>query len=182
MNFAATLKLSDKKSAELCSDVYNSRMGKKKTPSSDNTIVVNKKARHDYFIEDTYEAGLVLEGWEVKSLREKSIQVKESYILLKQGEAWLHGAHITPLNTASTHIKPDPTRARKLLMHRNEIDRLVGAVERKGFTIVPVKLYWKKGRAKVEVGVAKGKQQHDKRSTEKDRDWDRQKSRIMKNS
>ena len=157
-------------------------MSKKKTPSTDNTIVLNKKARHDYFIEDTYEAGIVLEGWEVKSLRAKSIQVKESYIILKAGEAFLHGAHISPLPTASTHIKPDPVRSRKLLMHRTEINRLIGAVERKGYTIVPVKLYWLRGRAKVLVGVAKGKQQHDKRNTEKDRDWDRQKSRILKHN
>ena len=155
-------------------------MKKKKTSPTDNTIALNKKARHDYFIEETHEAGIVLEGWEVKSLRAKSIQLKESYILLKGGEAWLLGAHISPLPTASTHIKPDPTRSRKLLLHRNEIDRMVGAVERKGYTIVPVKLYWKKGRAKIEVGVAKGKQQHDKRNTEKDRDWQRQKSRLMK--
>ena len=155
-------------------------MKKKKSSPSDNTIALNKKARHDYFIEETHEAGIALEGWEVKSLRAKSIQIKESYILLKSGEAWLLGAHISPLPTASTHISPDPTRTRKLLLHRNEIDRLVGAVERKGYTIVPLKLYWKKGRAKVELGVAKGKQQHDKRSTEKDRDWQRQKSRIMK--
>ena len=157
-------------------------MSKKKTPSTDNTIVLNKKARHDYFIEDTYEAGIVLEGWEVKSLRAKNIQVKESYITLKAGEAWLHGAHISALPTASTHIKPDPVRPRKLLMHRNEIDRLIGAVDRKGYTIVPVKMYWVRGRAKVQVGVAKGKQQHDKRNTEKDRDWDRQKSRILKHN
>lgn len=155
-------------------------MGKKKTSSSDNTIIVNRKARHDYFIEDTYEAGMALQGWEVKSLRAKSVQIKESYILIKNGEAWLHGAHISALNTASTHIKPDPLRPRKLLLHRNEIDRLIGAVERKGYTLVPVKLYWKKGRAKVEVGIAKGKQQHDKRHSEKDRDWERQKSRILK--
>ncbi len=155
-------------------------MKKKKSSPSDNTIALNKKARHDYFIEETHEAGIALEGWEVKSLRAKSIQIKESYILLKSGEAWLLGAHISPLPTASTHISPDPTRTRKLLLHRNEIDRLVGAVERKGYTIVPLKLYWKKGRAKVELGVAKGKQQHDKRSTEKDRDWQRQRSRIMK--
>ena len=155
-------------------------MKKKKSSPTDNTIAVNKKARHDYFIEETHEAGIALEGWEVKSLRAKSIQLKESYILLKSGEAWLLGAHISPLATASTHIKPDPTRTRKLLLHRNEIDRLVGAVERKGYTIVPLKLYWKKGRAKVELGVAKGKQQHDKRSSEKDRDWQRQKSRLMK--
>jgi SsrA-binding protein len=157
-------------------------MSKKKTPSTDNTIVLNKKARHDYFIEDTYEAGIVLEGWEVKSLRAKSIQVKESYIILKAGEAWLQGAHISPLPTASTHIKPDPVRPRKLLLHRTEIDRMIGAVERKGYTIVPVKLDWIRGRAKVQVGVAKGKQQHDKRNTEKDRDWDRQKSRILKHN
>ena len=155
-------------------------MKKKKSSPTDNTIAVNKKARHDYFIEDTHEAGIALEGWEVKSLRAKNIQLKESYILLKSGEAWLLGAHISALPTASTHIKPDPTRTRKLLLHRNEIDRLVGAVERKGYTIVPLKLYWKKGRAKIELGVAKGKQQHDKRSTEKDRDWQRQKSRLMK--
>tara|TARA_R110002096_G_scaffold131497_9_gene281394 strand:+ start:423 stop:899 length:477 start_codon:yes stop_codon:yes gene_type:complete len=155
-------------------------MSKKKPSTHDNTIALNKKARHDYFIEDTYEAGIVLEGWEVKSLRAKSIQVKESYIILKAGEAWLYGAHISPLPTASTHIKPDPVRSRKLLMHRTEINRLIGAVERKGYTAVPVKLYWKRGRAKVEVGIAKGKQQHDKRNSEKDRDWDRQKSRILK--
>lgn len=155
-------------------------MGKKKSSTPDNTIALNKKARHDYFIEDSFEAGLVLHGWEVKSLRAKSIQLKESYVLLKDGEAWLFGAHISPLPTASTHIDPDPIRSRKLLMHRREIDRLIGAVERKGYTIVALKLYWKKGRAKIEVGIAKGKQQHDKRSSEKDRDWAREKARIMK--
>ena len=157
-------------------------MGKKKPSTPDNTIAVNKKARHDYFIEDTLEAGLVLQGWEVKSLRAKSIQLKESYILLKDGEAWLFGAHISPLPTASTHIDPDPTRSRKLLLHRREIDRLIGAVERKGYTIVALKLYWKKGRAKVEIGIAKGKQLHDKRSTQKDRDWAREKARILKHN
>lgn len=155
-------------------------MGKKKSSTPDNTIAVNKKARHDYFIEDSFEAGLVLHGWEVKSLRAKSIQLKESYVVLKDGEAWLFGAHISPLPTASTHIDPDPIRSRKLLMHRREIDRLIGAVERKGYTIVALKLYWKKGRAKIEIGIAKGKQQHDKRSSEKDRDWAREKARIMK--
>ena len=155
-------------------------MAKKKPSSPDNTIAVNKKARHDYFIEDTLEAGLALHGWEVKSLRAKSIQLKESYILLKGSEAWLFGAHISPLPTASTHINPDPIRTRKLLLHRREIDRLTGAVERKGFTIVPLKLYWKKGRAKIEIGIAKGKQQHDKRTSQKDRDWAREKARIMK--
>ena len=157
-------------------------MGKKKPSTPDNTIAVNKKARHDYFIEDSLEAGLMLQGWEVKSLRAKSVQLKESYILLKDGEAWLFGAHISPLPTASTHIDPDPTRSRKLLMHRRELDRLVGAVERKGYTLVALKLYWKKGRAKVEVGIAKGKQMHDKRATQKDRDWAREKARILKHN
>ena len=157
-------------------------MGKKKSLTPDNTIAVNKKARHDYFIEDTLEAGIALQGWEVKSLRAKSIQLKESYILLKDNEAWLFGAHVSPLPTASTHINPDPIRTRKLLLHRREIDRLTGAVERKGFTIVPLKFYWKKGKAKVEIGLAKGKQQHDKRATEKDRDWQREKARIMKHN
>ncbi len=157
-------------------------MGKKKSSLPDNTIAVNKKARHDYFIEETLESGIALEGWEVKSLRSKSIQLKESYILIKNGEAWLFGAHISPLPTASTHINPDPVRTRKLLLHRREIDRLIGAVDRKGFTIVPLKLYWKKGRAKVEIGIAKGKQQHDKRTTQKDRDWQREKARIMKHN
>ena len=157
-------------------------MSKKKPSSPDNTIAVNKKARHDYFIEETLEAGIALQGWEVKSLRAKSIQLKESYILLKNNEAWLFGAHISPLPTASTHINPDPVRTRKLLLHRREIDRLTGAVERKGFTIVPLKLYWKKGKAKVEIGIAKGKQLHDKRATEKDRDWQREKARIMKHN
>lgn len=156
-------------------------MKKNKNASSDNIIALNKKARHDYFIEDTIEAGLVLEGWEVKSLREKSIQITESYIFIKQGEAWISGAHITPLSTAATHLKINPLRIRKLLMHRHEIDKLIGAVERKGYTLVATKMYWKKGRAKVEVGIARGKQQHDKRATEKDRDWQRQKQRILKN-
>jgi len=155
-------------------------MKKIKNSNGDSTIALNKKARHDYFIEDTIEAGLALEGWEVKSLREKSIQIKESYIFIKQGEAWISGAHITPLSTAATHLNINPSRIRKLLMHRHEINKLIGVVERKGYTLVATKLYWKKGRAKVEVGVAKGKQQHDKRATEKDRDWQRQKERILK--
>ena len=157
-------------------------MRKKKPSTPDNTIVVNKKARHDYFIEDSLEAGIALQGWEVKSLRAKSVQLKESYVLLKDGEAWLLGAHISPLPTASTHIEPDPTRKRKLLLHRRELDRMVGAVERKGYTIVALKLYWKKGKAKVEIGIAKGKQLHDKRTTEKDRDWAREKARILKHN
>lgn len=154
-----------------------SKSGQKKNES---TIAVNKKARHNYFIEQDFECGLVLEGWEVKSLRAGRAQITETYVFLKNGEAWVTGAHITPLNTASTHIKPDPTRSRKLLLHRKELDRLVGAVERKGYTLVALSLYWSKGRAKLKVGLAKGKKQHDKRASEKDRDWQRQKARILK--
>ncbi len=146
------------------------------------TVAVNKKARHDYFIEDTFEAGLALEGWEVKSLRAGRAQLTESYVHLRDGQAWLLGAHITPLSTASTHIHPDPTRTRKLLLHRQELDRLVGAVDRKGYTLVPLNLHWNRGRAKLDVGLAKGKKQHDKRATTKERDWKRQKARILKAS
>ncbi|RLA25726.1 MAG: SsrA-binding protein [Gammaproteobacteria bacterium] len=145
-------------------------------------IALNKKARHDYFVEDTFEAGLALEGWEVKALRAGRGQLTESYVQIRNSEAWLLGAHISPLSTASTHIKPDPTRTRKLLMHRLELDRLIGAVERKGYTLVPLNLHWSKGRVKLDIGLAKGKKQHDKRATEKDRDWKRQKSRILKSS
>ncbi len=152
---------------------------KKKKPA-DNVIAVNRKARHDYFIEDKFEAGLVLEGWEAKSLRAGRAQLTESYVHLKNGEAFLIGAHFSPLNTASTHTRADPTRSRKLLLQRHELDRLVGAVERKGFTLVPLKLHWSKGRAKLEIGLAKGKKQHDKRAASKDRDWQRQKERILK--
>jgi SsrA-binding protein len=154
-----------------------SKPGKKKNES---TIALNKKARHDYFIEQTFECGLVLEGWEAKSLRAGRAQITETYIHLKNGEAWLIGAHFSPLNTASTHINPDPTRTRKLLLNRLELDRLVGAVERKGYTLVALSLYWRKGRAKLEIGLAKGKKQHDKRASDKDRDWQRQKARILK--
>jgi len=153
---------------------------KKSKKPGDNTIAVNRKARFDYFIEDTFEAGLVLEGWEVKSLRAGSAQLTESYVYVRGGEAWLIGAHFAPLKTASTHVKPDPTRSRKLLLHRNELDRLVGAVERKGYALVPLDLHWHKGRAKLNIGLAKGKKQHDKRATSKDRDWQRQKARILK--
>ena len=143
-------------------------------------IAVNKKARHNYFIEDTIEAGLVLEGWETKSLRAGRAQLTESYVNLRNGEAWLVGAHLAPLNTASSHVKADPTRSRKLLLHRLQLDRLIGAVERKGYTLVPLDLNWHKGRAKLEFGLAKGKKQHDKRAASKDRDWQRQKARILK--
>ena len=157
-------------------------MTTKTSKKPQNLIAQNKKARHDFFIEDTLEAGLVLEGWEVKSLRAGKGQITESYVQLRNGEAWLFGSQITPLLTASTHIKPDPTRTRKLLVHRLELDKLVGAVERKGYTLVALNLHWKKGNAKVEVGLAKGKKQHDKRATEKDRDWERQKNRLLKAS
>jgi len=152
---------------------------KSKKPAS-NVIALNRKARHDYFIEDTLEAGLVLEGWEVKSLRAGNVQLAESYVYIRSGEAWLFGAHFSPLNTASTHVKPDPTRNRKLLIHRQELDRFIGAVERKGFALVPLDLHWHKGRAKLNVGMAKGKKQHDKRATDRERDWKRQKERILK--
>ena len=153
---------------------------KKGKTNPGSTIALNKKARHNYILEDRFEAGLALEGWEVKSLRAGKIQVVESYVLLKDDEAWLFGCLITPLPTASTHIHPDPTRTRKLLLHRDEIDRLVGAVERKGYSLIPTALYWKKGRAKLEIALAKGKKEHDKRSDIKDRDWKRDKQRILK--
>jgi len=152
---------------------------KKKT--SGNTIAQNRRARHDYFLEDKFEAGLVLEGWEVKSLREGRLSLNESYIQIHQGEAWLHGAHISPMLSASTHVHPDEIRKRKLLLHNYELNRLIGAVERKGYTIVPVSMYWKKGRAKLEIALAKGKQLHDKRATAKERDWQREKARVFRN-
>ena len=144
------------------------------------TIAENRKARYDYFIEETYEAGLSLQGWEVKSLRAGRVQLKEAYVFVKDAEAFLFGAHVSPLPTASTHVIPDPIRTRKLLLHRSELNRLVGAVERRGYTLVPLEMYWKNGRAKLRIGLAKGKKEHDKRATEKDRDWQREKSRLMK--
>lgn len=154
---------------------------KKKAPSSpSNTVAVNRKARHDYFIEERIEAGLVLEGWEVKSLRDGRLQLSESYVLLKNGAAWLIGAHISPLVSASTHINPDPTRSRKLLLNRREINRLIGSVERQGYTVVPLSLYWKRGRAKLEIALVQGKKQHDKRAVVKTREWEREKARTLK--
>lgn len=156
-------------------------MGKtsKKKPDS-NTIAVNRRARHEYHIEQTFEAGLVLSGWEVKSLRAGKCQLTDTYILIKDGEAWLLGSHITPLISASTHVVADPTRTRKLLLHRKEIARLVGQINQKGFTCVPLSLYWKGNKVKCQLALVKGKQLHDKRATDKDRDWDRQKGRIMR--
>ena len=152
----------------------------KKNKSGGSTIALNKKAKHDYFIDDRYEAGLSLEGWEVKSIRAGRIQINESYILLQNGEAFLFGANISPLPTASTHIKPDPTRNRKCLLHRTELNRLIGAVERKGYTLIPTALYWKHGLVKLEIGVARGKKAHDKRAAEKEKDWNREKQRLLK--
>jgi SsrA-binding protein len=152
----------------------------RKKPDRTDAIAVNRRARHDYFIEERLEAGLALEGWEVKSLRAGSAQLTEAYVNIRNGEAWLVGAHFSPLRTTSTHIHADPTRSRKLLLHRGELDRLVGAVERKGYALVPLDLHWSKGRAKLAVGLAKGKKQHDKRAANKDRDWARQKERILK--
>lgn len=151
---------------------------RKKSAESDSTIALNKKARFDYFIEDRVEAGIVLLGWEVKSLRAGRIQLQDSYVLLKDQEAYLFGALITSLPTASTHIIPDATRTRKLLLKRAEINRLIGAVERKGYTLIPMAMYWKNGRAKVEIALAKGKQTHDKRESIKDREWQREKQRV----
>lgn len=155
-------------------------MSTKKKKDNSNTIALNKKARHDYFIEDRFEAGIVLQGWEVKSLRAGNVQIRDNYVLLKDGEAFLLGTLITPLPTASTHFTPDPQRTRKLLLHKKEIARLTGAVERKGYTLVVIAMYWKNSRAKVEIGLAKGKQSHDKRESLKERDWQRQKQRILK--
>jgi SsrA-binding protein len=153
---------------------------KKKEKPVSSTIALNKKARHDYFIEEKFEAGLVLEGWEVKSLRAGRIQLVDAYIFFKDGEAFMSNAQIQPLLSASTHVDANPNRIRKLLLNRREIDKLVGSVERKGMTIVATAMYWRRGRAKVELGVAKGKKQHDKRATEKNRDWQREKARVMK--
>ena len=153
---------------------------KNKDGHGTGTIALNRQATHDYFIEERFEAGLVLLGWEIKSLRAGRVQLKESYVVLKSGEAWLLGSHISPLTSASTHVIPDPVRTRKLLLHRGELSRLIGHVERKGYTLVPLALYWKKGRAKLEIGLAKGKKMHDKRAAEKDRDWEREKQRVMK--
>jgi SsrA-binding protein len=144
------------------------------------TIAVNRRARHDYFVDERYEAGLALLGWEVKALRAGRLQLAEGYVLMKGDEAWLLGSHITPLNSASTHVVADPTRTRKLLMKRREIDHLVGAVERKGYTLVPLAMYWKNGRAKLEIGLARGKKEHDKRAAEKDRDWQREKAQTLR--
>lgn len=144
------------------------------------SIVDNKKAFHDYFVEERFEAGMVLEGWEVKAIRAGRVQLKEAYVIVRKGEVFLFGAHISPLSTASTHVNPDPVRTRKLLLNAEEIKKLIGKVERAGYTLVPINLHYTKGRIKCEIGLAKGKKQHDKRDSEKQRDWQREQQSIMK--
>ena len=144
------------------------------------SIAQNKKAFFDYFIEDKYEAGVVLEGWEVKAIRENRVNIKEAYVIIQRGEIYIIGCHVTPLGAASTHIRPDAIRTRKLLLHSEEILKLIAKVERAGYTIVPLDMHFSKGRVKVQIGLAKGKKQHDKRDAEKERDWEREKGRIMR--
>lgn len=150
-----------------------------KTDTPNTTIALNKKAKHDYFIEQRFECGIVLQGWEVKSLRAGHGNLSDSYVHIRNGEAWLINAHISPLLSASTHISPETTRSRKLLLHKKELDKLIGSVERKGYTLVPLAMYWKGGKAKVEIALAKGKKEHDKRDATRDRDWQREKARVM---
>ena len=151
-----------------------------KNRKHENSIARNKKAWHDYFIEEEFEAGLILEGWEVKSLRAGAAQLKESYVVIRNGELFLFGAHFSPLQTASTHVRPDPVRNRKLLLHQTEIDKLTGAVERRGYTLVPLALYWKRSRAKLQIALAKGKKQYDKRAAIRQREWDPEQHRLLK--
>ena len=144
------------------------------------SIIENRKAFHDYFIEEKHEAGMVLEGWEVKAIRAGRANIKESYVVIRGEEIFLFGMHITPLTTASSHVRHDPTRTRKLLLHKKEIARLIGKVERAGYTLVPIDMHFKQGRIKLEIGLAKGKKLHDKREDEKKKDWDREKQRLMR--
>ncbi len=155
------------------------RMAKDKK-NTGGTIALNKKARHDYFIEERFEAGIALQGWEVKSLRAGRASITEAYVTIKNGEAFLFGAQITPLPQASTHVVADPLRTRKLLLHRRELNHLIGSVEREGYTLIPLALYWKGPNVKAEIGLAKGKKQYDKRATKKEQDWQRQKERLMR--
>ena len=143
-------------------------------------IAANRRARHDYFIEETYEAGIALQGWEVKSLRAGRAQIAEAYVIVRNEEAFLFGTHITPLNSASTHVHPEPARTRKLLLHERELSKLIGKVERAGYTLVPLDLHWTRGRAKLQVGLGKGKKKHDKRDDQKQKDWQRQKERLLR--
>jgi SsrA-binding protein len=152
----------------------------KKTKEVSSNIAKNRQATHEYTIDERFEAGLVLQGWEVKSLRDGRIQLKESYVVIKKGEAWLVRAHVSALLSASTHVNPDSIRAKKLLLHRRELNKLIGSVERKGYTIIPLSMYWKNGRAKLEIGLAKGKQLHDKRAASKAKDGQREMARVVK--
>ena len=144
------------------------------------SIVENRKAFHDYFVEERFEAGLVLEGWEVKAIRAGRVQLKEGYVIVSNGEVFLIGSHVSPLPTASTHVQPDPTRTRKLLLNAAEIKKLIGAVERAGYTLVPLDLHYTRGRVKLSIGLAKGKKQYDKRATERDKDWNREQQRLLR--
>lgn len=153
---------------------------KSTSKSGSSTIAQNKRARHEYHIDEHYEAGIALQGWEVKSLRAGRANLGDAYAIVKGGEIWLFGASIIPLISASTHVVADDRRTRKLLLHREEIDKLIGAIERKGYTLIPLSMYWKNNRAKLDLGLARGKQEHDKRDTEKERDWNREKQRVMR--
>jgi len=144
------------------------------------SIAQNRKAFHDYFVEERYESGLVLEGWEVKAIRAGRVQLGDGYVVIRKGALWLVGAHISPLPTVSTHFVPDPTRSRKLLMHAEEIQRLIGKVEQRGYTLIPLDMHYKKGRIKLEIGLARGKLKHDKRAAERDREWERDKQRLLR--
>ena len=148
--------------------------------NTDMSIISNKKAFHDYFVEEQFEAGIVLEGWEIKAIRAGRANIKESYVIVRDGEVFIFGMHITPLAQASSHVKPDPVRTRKLLLHATQINKLIGKVERAGYTLMPLDLHFQRGRVKVEIGLAKGKKQHDKRDAEKERDWNREKARLMR--
>lgn len=157
-----------------------SKTTSKKSTTSSPTIAINRKARHDYTIEKNFEAGIVLTGWEIKSIRSGKAQIADSYVLLRNGEAWLLGSNITPLISASSHVKADNTRTRKLLLHKREIRELIGHIERRGYTLIPLSIYWKHGYVKVEIALAKGKKQYDKRSSEKDKDWKMEQRRLLK--
>ena len=154
--------------------------GKDKGKAAGGTIALNKRARHDYHLEQRFEAGLALQGWEIKSIRAGRANIGESYAVIRDGEMFLFGAQITPMISASTHVVAEERRTRKLLLHRNEIDTLIGKVQRDGYTVIPTALYWKGNRIKAELALAKGKQSHDKRDTSKQRDWDREKQRVMR--
>jgi SsrA-binding protein len=157
-------------------------MSKKKPKVADNTIALNKRARFDYHIDETFEAGVALTGWEVKSLREGKVQITDTYVLIKDGEAFLIGATITPLKTVSTHFVADPTRTRKLLLHKKELAKILAATQQKGMTCVCMALFWKGHLVKAKIGLARGKQSHDKRQDKRDKDWDRQKQRLIRDN